>query len=196
MIRTPTKEQVLEAFKNFDNGARPEKSGAPTRYWIEHPNTQRLYPLKMIWGLATGRSHNDFTSSVHLRKKFNELGFDWVDKNAIPSAEIDFQNAVAASRTDTPDARHLRLKHASAQPTPVLRRVIGFRRNPDVVAERLQIAQGRCEICKEVAPFKRKKDGTPFLEVHHVKPLSDGGEDTVANTLAPFPNCHRRVHFG
>ncbi|WP_163591073.1 HNH endonuclease, partial [Klebsiella variicola] len=39
-------------------------------------------------------------------------------------------------------------------------------------------------------------DGTPFLEVHHIEWLSNGGEDSVENAIALCPNCHRQAHFG
>lgn len=71
-----------------------------------------------------------------------------------------------------------------------------FNRNPDVVAEVLRRANGICENCNKLAPFNRKKDGTPFLEVHHKVRLADGGEDTVENAIGTCPNCHREFHFG
>jgi 5-methylcytosine-specific restriction protein A len=30
--------------------------------------------------------------------------------------------------------------------------------------------------------------------MHHVTPLSGGGEDTTGNTVALCPNCHRKMH--
>lgn len=71
-----------------------------------------------------------------------------------------------------------------------------FQRNPDVIAEVLTRAKGICEKCEKDAPFKRSSDGTPYLEVHHIKRLADGGEDTVENAIAVCPNCHRELHFG
>lgn len=71
-----------------------------------------------------------------------------------------------------------------------------FSRNPDVVAETLVRAEGRCEKCGNQAPFVRAKDRTPYLEVHHRKRLADGGEDSLENTIAVCPNCHRELHFG
>lgn len=71
-----------------------------------------------------------------------------------------------------------------------------FRRNPDVVAEALLRAAGHCESCNLPAPFMRAKDMSPYLEVHHIIPLSDGGEDSLDNVVAVCPNCHRRYHFG
>lgn len=71
-----------------------------------------------------------------------------------------------------------------------------FKRDAFVIAEVLLRANGICERCGEEAPFKRATDGTPYLEVHHKKWLSKGGEDTVDNTIAVCPNCHRELHFG
>jgi len=52
---------------------------------------------------------------------------------------------------------------------------------------------GTCELCDQPAPFT-KKNGDPYLEVHHVKQLADGGEDTINNAVALCPNCHRKMH--
>lgn len=68
-----------------------------------------------------------------------------------------------------------------------------FKRSPAVVAYVLKEAQGTCEACSSSAPFSMN-DGSRFLEVHHVTPLSDGGPDTVDNTAAVCPNCHRAFH--
>ena len=69
-------------------------------------------------------------------------------------------------------------------------------RNPNVIIEVLSRAGGICERCNKQAPFIKKKDNTPYLEVHHKIMLSDGGEDTVENAIALCPNCHRELHFG
>jgi 5-methylcytosine-specific restriction protein A len=68
-------------------------------------------------------------------------------------------------------------------------------RDPEVVAWVLQNANGVSECCSSPAPFVRE-DGSPFLEVHHVRRLADGGEDTVENAVAICPNCHRELHYG
>ncbi|MFH5070802.1 HNH endonuclease [Enterobacter cloacae complex sp. 2024EL-00215] len=70
-----------------------------------------------------------------------------------------------------------------------------YKRSPYVVAEVLSRAKGKCQSCKSDAPFL-KVDGTPFLEVHHIEWLSNGGEDSVENAIALCPNCHRQAHFG
>ncbi|TGK18387.1 HNH endonuclease [Leptospira stimsonii] len=55
-------------------------------------------------------------------------------------------------------------------------------------------ANGICELCQERAPFTDLK-GNPYLEVHHIIWLSREGEDSVENTVALCPNCHRRMHI-
>jgi 5-methylcytosine-specific restriction protein A len=54
-------------------------------------------------------------------------------------------------------------------------------------------SKGNCEGCNQPAPFLNEKN-EPFLEVHHVKHLVDGGADSTWNTVALCPNCHRRCH--
>jgi 5-methylcytosine-specific restriction protein A len=70
-----------------------------------------------------------------------------------------------------------------------------FVRDPEVIAWVLEEAAGNCENCDKPAPFL-KMDGEPFLEVHHVRPLGEGGPDTIDNAAACCPNCHRQLHFG
>ena len=68
-----------------------------------------------------------------------------------------------------------------------------FRRAEAVKRYALVRANGICEGCKSAAPFFTK-DG-PFLEVHHVFRLGDGGPDHPAAVIALCPNCHRRTHY-
>lgn len=81
----------------------------------------------------------------------------------------------------------------NARPTRIERVVQEFARSPAVVAEVLRIAAGRCELCECAAPFLRA-DGSPYLEVHHVLTLAEGGADTVDNAVALCPTCHRLLH--
>lgn len=106
-----------------------------------------------------------------------------------------FNSAVSASLKDTHEERLKRLQRVNKVKKCTCKCIV-YDRNPDVVAERLYIAGGYCEECKQKAPFLRKSDGTPYLEVHHIVPLSMNGEDTIENTIALCPNCHRKKHYG
>ncbi|WP_237113909.1 HNH endonuclease [Pseudomonas aeruginosa] len=108
----------------------------------------------------------------------------------------NLEEKVEAAMLDSATARAARLAAAPAMPKVVYRIVREFERNPDVVAEVLLRANGICEACRQPAPFLRRRDGSPYLEVHHITPLADGGEDTVVNAIALCPNCHREKHFG
>jgi len=106
-------------------------------------------------------------------------------------------NAVMQSKKDSSHERKKRLMDRTfLVPESYETTTRVFYRNPDVIVEVLLRANGICEKCKKTAPFYRAADGTPFLEVHHMKRLADGGEDTVANAVAVCPNCHRELHFG
>jgi 5-methylcytosine-specific restriction protein A len=103
--------------------------------------------------------------------------------------------AVRKSLKSSADERRERLASANRQPEQVVVLTRAFRRNPDVIVEVLQRADGTCEGCGQSAPFHRADGtGTPYLEVHHRRHLSDGGEDTVENAMALCPNCHRERH--
>lgn len=55
-------------------------------------------------------------------------------------------------------------------------------------------ANGICELCREQAPFN-KKNGEPYLEAHHIITLAEGGLDSMCNTVALCPNCHKKMHI-
>jgi 5-methylcytosine-specific restriction protein A len=54
-------------------------------------------------------------------------------------------------------------------------------------------ANGQCEGCVTKSPFETKSG--PYLEVHHLTRLSDGGADSPENVIALCPTCHRRAHY-
>ena len=118
------------------------------------------------------------------------------ETRVLEQVQRDFRDATARSLNDDAELRRKRLAVAPALPSTIQVVSRAFRRNPDVTAEVLLRANGTCEGCSQPAPFLRAKDGSPYLEVHHIVMLSHGGEDTVDNAKALCPNCHRRFHFG
>jgi 5-methylcytosine-specific restriction protein A len=54
-------------------------------------------------------------------------------------------------------------------------------------------AEGICQLCGNPAPFQ-DSNGRPYLESHHIIWLAAGGADSVDNTIALCPNCHRKMH--
>ena len=73
-------------------------------------------------------------------------------------------------------------------------RIITTIRSEAIKLYALGRAGGKCEGCEMDAPFMARQG--PYLEVHHVYRLGDGGPDHPENVIAICPNCHRRVHYG
>lgn len=140
--------------------------------------------LQDITGNEPGlrRVHTEFVGKLREMAAFDE-------------ASLSLNDQVTKALADTHETRALRLQQATTKPEQqiVLTRI--FKRNPDVIAEVLLQAKGVCQGCDQAAPFLRK-DGRPYLEVHHRQPLAEDGVDTVENAIALCPNCHRERHYG
>ncbi len=107
---------------------------------------------------------------------------DFID----PSFEVEVANKFKAGSLEKP----------SGNQNPAMKRVEVSLviRDPNVKAWILINANGVCEYCNSSAPFI-STSGIPYLEVHHVKRLADKGADTVDNTVALCPNCHKALHY-
>lgn len=187
------KDKINQAFIDFDNGERPE-AYRPPRSWYVLSEDGKSYPAKAIWSLATKIKLANFNTK-DARNELAKLDFSLIDTRNTYEHNL-FDAEVEKSKLDTHENRAKRLEKAPKMPEASYRLVKTYKRNPDVVAEVLFRANGKCESCKKDAPFKRKRDLTPYLEVHHIKQLSSGGEDTVKNAIAVCPNCHRERHYG
>ena len=78
--------------------------------------------------------------------------------------------------------------------TKEARRVL-YERSQDVRDYVLARAGGVCELTGQQAPFRRK-NGEPYLEVHHTRRLSDDGPDDPRWVAAITPTAHREIHYG
>ncbi len=162
----------------------------------------KRFLLQPIPSVTIGRPVRGWERRTRTPVQRSDGGFFWEIEVDAPTErvsevelQLDLDSAVNESFQLDPKARAARLAGALAQPRRVEVFSYAFIRNPDVIAEVLERAQGICEACSAVAPFIRRSDGTPYLEVHHKTRLADGGEDTVQNAVALCPNCHRRQHY-
>lgn len=106
------------------------------------------------------------------------------------------EKAVKLSLTMSRKNRLKKISKSVSKPKKIKVFLEIYERNPDVIAETLFRANGICERCQKPAPFSRKSNNTPYLEVHHKIPLSKGGDDSIENVIALCPNCHREMHYG
>lgn len=86
------------------------------------------------------------------------------------------------------------LKQVNPNPSKREAVINHIERNSLVSEKTKRRANGKCELCGEKAPFT-KKDGSPYLETHHIITLAENGPDQIYNTVALCPNCHRKIHI-
>jgi 5-methylcytosine-specific restriction protein A len=190
-LKELTKRSIRKAISRYNRGDIPFKPRTPQAWYIVDDDG-RLYPLKNICALAIGSIPSSFQTG-YAQRALKAIEVKFVEVGGVLPEDFDAQvrqslrNAVA---------RKKRLESAPRKPARRLVEVVQFQRNPDVVAEVLSRADGECERCEQRAPFTRRSDGTPYLEVHHIVQLAEDGDDTVENAIALCPNCHRRAHFG
>lgn len=146
---------------------------ARTMRYFEHrieqrPDKDGLLRKAIIFGLIeAGNNEEDF----------RELG----TKVKSPARLADIRIKISKQEAIQPDAIVDRIK-------------LVYRRSALVSQYAHARAKGRCESCMQEAPFLRPT-GEPFLEVHHIDRLADGGADHVDKVAAICPNCHRRCHY-
>ena len=165
--------------------------------------------LRLAIGRATGE-HETKSKKGGNRTKRLRLRIRWPDASSMSADAIAKMLAYPdASEVPTGDPKELservgrarkRMRLKGANPPKgqeKVRRTSAtsdrYIRDPEVIAWVLEEAAGICENCGSPAPFKRI-DGEAFLEVHHVRPLGEGGPDVIENAAACCPNCHRRLH--
>jgi predicted HNH restriction endonuclease len=151
-----------------------------------------------VWSIGHSTKNEGFLWEMRPQvvEALENLG--WV--HTVPIFEetyrITEEERTAKSIQSTEAERQNRMAFAPTHPAALQVLRTEFQRNPDVVASVLFRAAGQCELCQTAAPFQRASNSTPYLEVHHIVSLSDGGEDTTRNCVSLCPNCHREVHYG
>jgi 5-methylcytosine-specific restriction endonuclease McrA len=76
------------------------------------------------------------------------------------------------------------------------RQITDFVRDPYIVAAALARSRDECEMPNCRSQLFKRDDGRSYLEVHHILPLGEGGDDTLVNAAALCPACHRELHYG
>lgn len=119
-----------------------------------------------------------------------KAGERYIDAESANEWQINKQKLAKKLSLDVLKERALK---SDAQCNEYKTTVKQYVRNEYVVEYAKRFAGGVCQLCEQVAPFKDKK-GMPYLETHHIVWLARGGEDTIFNTVALCPNCHKRMH--
>ena len=110
----------------------------------------------------------------------------------------DLVNSKAASKgaVPLPDVRKVPPKRKGAVVSTA------YHRDPSVAAVALRSAQHRCEAECTTEPFIANATGLPYVEAHHLVPLSqqsafaEASLDVPANVIALCATCHAKIHLG
>jgi len=174
----------------------PDMSYYLSRFAEEDNKTFLDNAVSALWKHITYYEEKNDVNLLSLRElhsKYLGVSSGIVDLDQLNDA---FNDKVKKAQQMQKGKRQQKILESSSLPKVKTVTVSVYERSPYVVAEVLERADGICEKCNSPAPFQRKKDGSPYLEVHHKRMLSDGGKDTVLNAIALCPNCHREQHFG
>lgn len=112
----------------------------------------------------------------------------------LDDSHSDEEKIKHAESLDINDLKALAQRQSKKKPKEVTSTVIQKVRDPYIAEYARRRANGICQLCGIPAPFNRS-DGTPYLESHHIDWLAEGGEDSIENTVALCPNCHRKMHI-
>jgi len=110
------------------------------------------------------------------------------------SPEMSLSSQEPTMTSSLADLRRKALASAADARTPAERKALYRLRSRAIKLYALKRADGICEGCGQPAPFETI-DGSPYLEVHHIHRLSDGGPNRPEAVVAICPNCHRRAHY-
>ncbi|MCG9909914.1 MAG: HNH endonuclease [Flavobacteriales bacterium] len=202
-------------FKDIPNSdskiVKSTKTFSEPLFWLETENLNNLKILidrQDIWDsfkIATERIYYSkmvTSHRVHIAKNkitladFYSNGLQNISSKTVFEIEKELEEKVKQARKLSRKKRQEILSKSNPKPTKTTVKQTVFNRNQYVIAEVLSRAKGICERCNNSAPFIRDIDVSPYLEVHHKKPLAEGGDDTVENAIALCPNCHRHAHYG
>ncbi len=124
----------------------------------------------------------------------NEAFFAKEKRNAIEPMpdELGRQLAQSVDRAKI----FAKAKLRTGPPPKRTRQINDFIRDPYIVAAALARALDQCEMPNCSSELFQRDNERSYLEVHHVIPLGEGGDDSLINAAALCPSCHRELHFG
>ena len=86
-------------------------------------------------------------------------------------------------------------------PAGISSAISSYKRDPDVALNALCNADYKCEFCREHETFKRKTNGLPYTEPHHLVPMKaqkyfNVSLDVENNIVSLCSHCHNLLHYG
>jgi 5-methylcytosine-specific restriction endonuclease McrA len=188
--------------------ARPFVVGVIDDQIVCYPESREIFWMETDEYVRQFNKHNSFKPSDYTKNLWSNSYFTSLVSAMVNGTKPFVAEATKLSESESPEPpsakleakvrdlrRRVKLAPPIGQVSPKKVKVTSMQtvRDPAVKAWVLRVSGGKCSCCGNPAPFK-DDDGLPFLEVHHVRPLVDGGPDTISNAVALCPNCHRACH--
>lgn len=159
-----------------------KKAPTPYRFYLLEP----IYIFDPIFTIIKNDEHPKYYN-------FEDLGIpDLNNEIRIPDNEEEQYKQAATLSIE--QLKAIAEKHEINSPEKCEITTYKYKRDPYIAEFAKRQANGICQLCKMQAPFNTS-DGKPYLETHHIKWLSEGGSDTIDNTVAVCPNCHKKLHI-
>ena len=195
------RKEIEEAFGDRINWGRDY---SPNSSFITHWNLKLLINDRDRWdelalyhAYASRRFYEVFTPYLREWNKTNGYGIEnFIPVNKVSHIKFKEPDLLTEEMTvilSNDDLYRLAVKHSTVNPEKEEQVRQEYRRDSVVTAYAKRRANGICQLCRKPAPFNTP-NGDPYLEVHHIDWLMNGGADSVENTVALCPNCHRKMH--
>ncbi|WP_313107940.1 HNH endonuclease signature motif containing protein [Atlantibacter sp.] len=188
-VRKNLKSMEDRRIKNNSDGFFyiDENSAAENRLSIN--KQQKFFSATGIKQVASGNGTKRIL--IHVKKLSTQQLWEQVLLKNRPPEIFEHDESMCVKKS----IYNLTKPKGNISPVKTIKSVNTFERDKAVVDWVIKCSAGKCERCNCTAPFI-SIDGYPFLEVHHVIQLAEGGPDIVENCVALCPNCHREIHFG
>jgi hypothetical protein len=152
----------------------------------------------LVWAEFFDEQSSGFRSA-QLNDEFNRI---WGSEPGSADAKVVADAVqIEAERLEKQDLKLLLAKysarpHSAGRPAARPLRTRSYERDPLVIAIGKKRADHRCEVVGCEHPTFATNDAIRYVEIHHIVPLVDGGEDTIENVACLCPAHHREVHLG
>ena len=152
------------------------------------PEFHADFMVKTITGQISVKQLSEYIKNVYSPTFFKQLTPPLDASHSVEEMEQH------ARQMDYESLRAAAIDRGTSRPRVRMVTSRNYDRDPYISLYARERAQGICQLCHGDAPFKNNRD-EPYLEIHHVIWLSQGGPDSVDNVTALCPNCHRKMHI-
>ena len=131
-----------------------------------------------------------------LADEFRRLWDKGVKADKLAEESLEVEEERLAAMTTAALLREYANRPQNKRPKRRSQETTCYDRDPMVVTLRKRLAKYSCEVAGCQSVRFRTGRGEFFVEVHHLVQLSEGGPDTLENTVALCPTHHRLLHHG